>query len=211
MDGRQIAFRFLHGLGRLLLVPLFRLGFRVELRGRERVPREGGLLVVSNHISLLDPPVLGVFLPRRPDFMAMRELFDHWLFRPLVRGAMCIPVDRERGDSSAVREAVRRLKAGRCVAIFPEGGVRVGESSALHGDGMFKEGAAAIARMAHAPVLPVVIHGTRSAYHWRNWFFRRAPITIEFGEPFHLDRHVSREEASESLRSHMAQMAAQKG
>jgi 1-acyl-sn-glycerol-3-phosphate acyltransferase len=204
---RQIAFWCFYGFAKLVVAPLLRLAFRIQLRGRDRVPRHDGLLVVSNHISLCDPPILGLFLPRPTDWLAMQELFDNRLGGAIVRCLRCIPVDRKRGDSSAVREAVRRLKAGECVVIFPEGGVRVGEESAVHGDGMFKEGAAAIARMSHVPVLPVLLDGTRAAYDWRNWFFRRPVISIHFGEPFHLDKHVSREEATESLRRHMAEMA----
>lgn len=204
---RQIAFWLLYGVAKTLLTPLLRVGFRVRILGRERVPRTGGLLVVSNHISLCDPPILGTFLPRPTHWLAMRELFDHWFFGPLVRCLQCLPVDRKKGDSTAVREAVRRLKAGECVVIFPEGGVRIGAESAVHGDGEFKEGAAIIAKLAHVPVLPVVLNGTRSAYDWRNWFFRRPVISIQFGEPFQLDRHATREQATESLRSHMAEMA----
>jgi 1-acyl-sn-glycerol-3-phosphate acyltransferase len=91
--------------------------------------------------------------------------------------------------------------------IFPEGGVRLGEDSAVHGSGMFKEGAAALARIAQAPVLPVLLAGTRAPYDWRNWFFRRPVISIHFGEPFHLDKHAPREQATELLRRHMAEMA----
>jgi 1-acyl-sn-glycerol-3-phosphate acyltransferase len=207
MRARQIAFWFFYAVAKGVVAPLLRLAFRIEVRGRERVPREGGVLVVSNHISLCDPPVLGMFFPRPVYWMAMQELFGHWFFGQLVRCLRCIPVNRKKGDSSAVREAVRRLNGGDCVVIFPEGGVRVGEKSALHGSGVFKEGAAAIARLAHAPVLPVVLSGTRALYDWRNWFFRRPPITIQFGEPFHLDKHLPREQATESLRNHMAQMA----
>jgi len=205
---RQIAFWVLYATAKLLVAPLLRLAFRVRVAGRERVPLTGGLLVVSNHISFADPPILGMFLPRTCWWLAMRELFEHWLFGSLARSTRCIPVDREKGDVTAVREAVRKLRAGECVVIFPEGGIRVGDQSALHGDGEFKEGASAIARMAHVPVLPVVLNGTRATYDWRNWFFRRPVIRIHFGEPFHLDRHISREEATESLRSHMADLSA---
>lgn len=206
---RQIAFWTCFAISRIALAPLFRVAFRVRLRGRGRVPRAGGLLVVSNHISFVDPPFLGTFLPRAAYWMAMVELFRHPIWGPLARILRCIPVDRQAGDSRAVREAVRKLRAGECVIIFPEGGIRAGERSALHGSGVFKEGAAAIARIAQVPILPVVLGGTRAAYDWRNWFFRRPPMTIEFGEPFHLDKHATRKEATETLRARMIQLARQ--
>jgi 1-acyl-sn-glycerol-3-phosphate acyltransferase len=207
---RQIAFWILYGAGKLIVRLLLRLAFRVRVTGRDHVPRRGGLLVVSNHISLCDPPMLGAFLPRPTHWMAMRELFGHWFFGPLVRCLRCIPVDRSKGDTTAVREAVRALRSGECVVIFPEGGIRAGAESGLHGNGEFKEGAAAIARMAHTPVLPVVLSGTRAAYDWRNWFFRRPVIQLHFGEPFELKHHASREEATVVLRERMLALASAK-
>jgi len=211
MRPRQIAFWFFYSIAKLLVAPLLRLAFHMQIRGRDLVPRTGGLLIVSNHISYFDPPVLGSFVPRPVYWLAMQELFEHRIFGKLVTCMRCLPVDRAKGDSRAVRDAVRRLRAGECVVIFPEGGIRTDDDSAIHGEGEFKEGAAIIARLAHVPVMPVVLHGTRAAYDWRNWFFRRPPITIEFGEPFLLDKHVSREEASETLRRRMVEMATNKG
>src|ERR1051325_10472773 len=207
MKLRQTAFWFFYGIAKLLLAPLLWLAFRVRLQDRDRIPRTGGLLVVSNHISLFDPPILGSFLPRPVYWLAMRELFQHWLLGPLAHCLRCLPVDRQKGDARAVRNAVRHLRAGDCVVIFPEGGIRAGDRSALHGNGEFKEGAALIALLAHVPILPVVLQGTRAAYDWRNWFFRRPTITIQFGEPFQLEKHTSREQATESLHSRMVQLA----
>ena len=207
MHPRQIAFWFFYGVAKGLAAPLLRLAFRMQVRGWEHVPRVGGLLIVSNHISVFDPPILGSFIPRPVYWMAMVELFRHRLFGFLAPCMRCIPVDRQKGDSSAVRTAVRHLRAGDCVVIFPEGGVRDGETSALHGNGEFKEGAAIIARLAHVPVLPVVLSGTRAAYDWHNWFFRRPPIRIEFGKPFLMDKHVTREQASDLLLNRMQQLA----
>ncbi|MSR65152.1 MAG: 1-acyl-sn-glycerol-3-phosphate acyltransferase [Verrucomicrobiae bacterium] len=208
MHPRQIAFWFFYGVAKGLAAPLLRLVFRMQVRGRERVPRAGGLLIVSNHISVFDPPILGSFIPRPVYWMAMVELFRHRIFGFLAPCMHCIPVDRQKGDSSAVRIAVRRLRAGDCVVIFPEGGVRNGETSALHGNGEFKGGAAAIALLARVPVLPVVLTNTLAAYNWRNWFFRRTSIRIEFGEPFLMDKLMTREQASDLLLNRMQQLAA---
>jgi 1-acyl-sn-glycerol-3-phosphate acyltransferase len=207
MHPRQIAFWFFYGVAKGLVAPLLRLAFRMQVHGREHVPHVGGLLIVSNHISVFDPPILGSFVPRPVYWMAMVELFQHRILGFLAPCMRCIPVDRQKGDSGAVRAAVRRLRAGDCVVIFPEGGVRSGEDSAFHGNGEFKGGAATIALLARVPVLPVVLSGTRAAYDWRNWFFHRPPIRIEFGEPFLMDKHVTREQASDFLRNRMQQLA----
>ena len=83
-----------------------------------------------------------------------------WLAR-LLRATGCFPVDRSRVDHGAVREAIRRLRAGRCVVIFPEAGIRLTEQSVLGGDPVFKPGAGSIALLGEAPILPVIVRDTR--------------------------------------------------
>jgi 1-acyl-sn-glycerol-3-phosphate acyltransferase len=82
-----------------------------------------------------------------------------------------------------VREAIRRLRAGRCLVIFPEAGIRLTTQSVLGGDPVLKPGAGSIALLAQAAVLPVIVRDTRKPYVWRNWF-RRETIRITFGCPF---------------------------
>ena len=172
-----------YGVGRFLFSIVFRLIFRTRILGRERIPREGGLLVVCNHISFLDPPLLGVVMPRPVDFMTMAELFRKpWLAR-LLRTVGCFPVDRSRIDHGAAREAIRRLRAGRCVVIFPEGGIRLTEQSVLGGEPVFKPGAGSIALLGGASILPVIVRDTRKPYLGRNWL-RHETVGITFGCPF---------------------------
>jgi len=179
-----------YGVGKSLFTLVFRLIFRTHIVGRERVPRDGGLLVVCNHISFADPPLLGVAMPRPVEFMTMAEMFRKpWMAR-LLRTIGCFPVDRSRVDHGAVREAVRRLRAGRCLAIFPEGGIRLTEQSVLGGDPVFKPGAGSIALLGHAAVLPVIVRDTRKPYVGRNWLpihrgrLHRETVSITFGSPF---------------------------
>src|SRR5262245_12234883 len=158
---------------RSLFAVVFRIIFRTHITGRDRVPRHGPLLLVSNHISFADPPLLGVATPRQVDFMAMVELFRHPLLAQLVRAVGSFPVDRSRVDHTAVREAVRRLRDGRCIGIFPEGGIRLTERSVLGGDPHIKPGIETLALLGHAPILPVVIRDSRKPYAWRNWWVRQ--------------------------------------
>jgi 1-acyl-sn-glycerol-3-phosphate acyltransferase len=175
--------RFFYWVFKALFTVIFRGIFSTVVRGRERVPAQGGLVVLGNHLSFADPPLLGVVMPRPVDFMAMAELFRFPVVGWLARAVGAFPVDRRRVDHRAAREAVRRLQAGRCVAIFPEGGIRLGEQSILGGAPVIKDGAAAIAELGRAAVLPVIIRGTRQPYEWRNWF-RRARLEVTFGFPF---------------------------
>src|SRR2546428_12175480 len=104
--------------------------------------------------------------------MTMAEMFRNPLLAVILRGVRAFPVDRSRADHGAAREAVRRLRAGRCVAIFPEGGIRLTEKSVLGGDPIFKPGAGSIALLGEAAILPVIVRDTRKPYQWRNWFRR---------------------------------------
>ena len=172
-----------YGVGKSLFTIIFRIVFRTRIAGRDRVPHEGGLLIVSNHISFADPPLLATVMPRPVEFMTMAEMFRKpWMAR-LLRTIGCFPVDRSRVDLRAVREAIRRLRAGRCLAIFPEGGIRLTQKSVLGGDPDIKPGAGAIALLANAVLLPVIVRDTRKPYTPRNWL-RRETLGITFGQPF---------------------------
>jgi 1-acyl-sn-glycerol-3-phosphate acyltransferase len=172
-----------YGVGKSLFTMIFRVIFRTRVAGRERIPREDGLLLVCNHISFADPPLLGTVMPRPVEFMTMVEMFRKpWMAR-LLRTAGCFPVDRSRVDQRAVREAIRRLRAGRCLAIFPEGGIRLTQKSVLGGDPDIKPGAGAIALLANAVILPVIVRDTRKPYVARNWLHRES-LSVTFGQPF---------------------------
>ena len=166
-----------------LFTIICRLIFSTRITGRDRVPRTGPLLLVSNHISLADPPLLGVATPRQVEFMAMVELFRHPFLAWLIRAVGSFPVDRSRVDHTAAREAIRRLRAGRCISIFPEGGIRLNDQSVLGGNPQFKPGVETIALLGGAAVMPVIVRGSRKPYDWRNWF-RHETMSVTFGQPF---------------------------
>jgi len=179
-----------YGVSKTLSTIIFRVVFRTRIVGRERVPREGGLLIVSNHISFVDPPLVGAVVPRPVEFMTMAEMFRKPWMAKLLRTIGCFPVERSRADGGAAREAIRRLRAGRCVVIFPEAGIRLTEKSVLGGDPVFKPGASSIALLGQAAILPVVVRDTRKPYIPRNWLpihrgrLGRETMSITFGYPF---------------------------
>ncbi|HVM59630.1 MAG TPA: lysophospholipid acyltransferase family protein [Verrucomicrobiae bacterium] len=179
-----------YGIGWSLFTVILRVVFRARITGRHRVPLDDGLLIVCNHISFADPPLLAITTPRPVEFMTMAEMFRKpWMGRSL-RAVGCFPVDRSRVDQRAVREAIRRLRNGRCVVIFPEGGIRLTQKSVLGGDPDIKPGAGAIALLGRAPILPVIVRDTRKPYAPRNWLpfhegrLRRETVGITFGQPF---------------------------
>lgn len=189
---------------RLLFVLIFRVVFCTRITGRDRVPRSGPLLLVSNHQSFADPPLLGVATPRQVEFMAMAELFRRPLLAWLIRAVGTFPVDRSRVDHTAVREAIRRLRDNHCVTVFPEGGIRSGEKSVLGGQPNIRSGVETLALLGGAVVMPVIIRDSRKPYVWRNWF-RRETISVTFGHPFCLwkSAHSSRRDYLQLVREQL--------
>jgi 1-acyl-sn-glycerol-3-phosphate acyltransferase len=161
-----------------------RLAYGLRIEGAEHVPRTGGCIVASNHFSGWDPPVVGVATPRQVHFMAKRELFASPFLAWVLRSVMAFPVDRTANDIGAVKEALRRLKAGHTVGIFFEG-TRHADAKAVMG------GAAFLAQRAAVPIVPAAI--------WREG--RR--FRVAFGPPLR-PQGTSKEEAA-TLTTDLAQ------
>ncbi|MBE2179234.1 MAG: 1-acyl-sn-glycerol-3-phosphate acyltransferase [Chthoniobacterales bacterium] len=174
---------FGYGLGagciRIALSPF--TGCRI--RGASHVPRKGACIIAPNHISHFDPPFIGINAGRPVDWMAMQELFTNPLLGGILRWIGSFPVGRGRMDRAALRTATERLRQGRIVGIFPEGGLRTGPQSVLEG-APIKPGVALLAQLTRAPVLPCMILGTDALYTPRNWIpLRRGAVWIVFGPP----------------------------
>jgi 1-acyl-sn-glycerol-3-phosphate acyltransferase len=167
---------FLYGLSQLVCRLFFRLGFGLEIRGREHIPRRGAFILASNHFSYLDPPLIGSSCPRRVAFMARSNLFRHPVLGAYLRGVGVIPLQRESGDLPALRAAIRTLSQGQPLAIFPEGGRQL--SGRL---GAAKRGVGLLAMEARVPIVPVLVRGTFQALPPGARGLRRAKIQVAFG------------------------------
>ncbi|MCA9838973.1 MAG: 1-acyl-sn-glycerol-3-phosphate acyltransferase [Trueperaceae bacterium] len=152
---------WLYYVGKFFVRVFVYLRFGLHIKGLENVPREGGVLVVSNHRTGFDPPVVGLAFPRVMSYMAKKELFEHWFFGWLFRQLQAFPVDRSGNASSAVKESIRRLRGGAALLIFAEGTRNQGEAKAL-------DGAAFIAQRANVPLLPTAVYqrGRRFYVHF---------------------------------------------
>jgi 1-acyl-sn-glycerol-3-phosphate acyltransferase len=151
--------------------------------GALHIPRCGACILAPNHISHFDPPLIGISTSRPVDWMAMQELFTNRIFGGILRWIGSFPVGREKFDRAAVRTALDRLKRGRLVGVFPEGGLRTGPESVLEGAPL-KPGVAAMAQMTGATVVPCVVIGSDALYAPRQWLpFRRTRIWVVFGPP----------------------------
>ena len=151
--------------------------------GLEYVPHTGAAILAPNHISHFDPPLIGISADRQVDWMAMEELFVNPPLAGLLRWIGSFPVGRGKMDYAAVRTAIDRLKRGRMVGVFPEGGLRTGAESVLEGAPL-KPGVAALAQMTQAPVIPCAVIGTDALYNPNRWWpVRGSSVWIVFGEP----------------------------
>jgi 1-acyl-sn-glycerol-3-phosphate acyltransferase len=156
---------------------MLRLGYGLDVQGTEHVPQSGAFVVASNHVSYLDPLVIGVACPRRVRFMARSSLFRHVLLGWFLRSTRVIPLARGEADVGAVREAVRRLRHGEPIGLFPEGTRQLtGQLSQA------KRGVGLIASMAKVPIVPVLVRGTFEALPPGSGFLRPAKIRVAFGE-----------------------------
>jgi 1-acyl-sn-glycerol-3-phosphate acyltransferase len=165
-----------------LLKNLLRLGASVRVVSFSKIPI-GPCVMVSNHISHFDPPLLSGYLLRKIDWIAMAELFGTKWSKAGFTWLDVIPVDRHGDDRQGLRTAIKRLEAGRMIGVFPEGGIRDGEHSILAGAEM-REGAFLLAAKSDCPIVPVVILGSERLYNRRNWLpWRRAKVTIAIGDP----------------------------
>jgi 1-acyl-sn-glycerol-3-phosphate acyltransferase len=165
-------------VSKTILWLFFRLGYGLEVFGAERVPKRGGVVVACNHLSYLDPPLLGTVCPRRLHFMARADLFQHWLLGTYLRAVGVLPLQRGEGDVAALRGAVDRLHRGEAIAIFPEGGRQF--SGVV---GAARRGVGLLAATAHVPIVPALVQGTFQALTPGTSRLRRSKIRVAFGAP----------------------------
>ena len=137
---------------------MFAAGYRVRIAHRDRVPKRGGLLIVSNHQSHFDPPFVGCWLPRVAWFVARDSLFRGGFGR-MIAGYNAIPIRRGEADAATMRAVIGHLKQGRAVTLFPEG--TRSESGEV---GAFQRGLAVLIKRSGCDVLPVGIDGLREVW-----------------------------------------------
>ena len=168
---------------RLLMKLLFACVARVRVVRRENANHDGGFLLAANHISHFDPFIISSVVRRKIDWMAMAEFFPYPVLGFLLRAVDAFPADRHRADRTTIRTAIERLKHGRIVGVFPEGGIRDGARSLLEGAPM-RPGASTLAHIAGAPIVPSVIVGSDRLYSKKSWLsLRRPSIWVAFGDP----------------------------
>ena len=171
----MLFYRAVRRLFLLLAGPLF----RYKVTGRELVPREGALVVVAPHRSWLDPACVGAAVERPIRFLIVDRMYHKPWARWFYRGMKSIPVQKGGAASlSALRIAMRSLRKGEDVGIFPEGRVLKGWS-----EGGLQHGAAMLAVRTGSPIVPVGIHGSAAAWPHGRPFPVPARVSVRIGRP----------------------------
>jgi 1-acyl-sn-glycerol-3-phosphate acyltransferase len=157
---------------------IFSVLFGIRAYGQRNVPRTGAVILASSHQSYLDPVIVGVGLERPIHFMARETLFRNALFRRLIGSLNAFPVERNSADLGAMHEALRRLRDGSLLLLFPEGTrTRDGNVGRLH------PGLTILAMRSEAAVVPVSIEGAFRCWPRGRKIFRPGRIRVMFGRP----------------------------
>ncbi len=159
---------------RWIIVALFKLLVHIDVEGMENFPQSGPLLLVSNHLDILDAPIALIFIPRRMTTFVKSK----WKRPPFnwLMACMGDVIYANKADHRALEEGMKVLQSGRVLALAPEG-----TRSRTGGLGKGQAGVVLLALKAHAPILPAAAHGQEQAMrYWKR--FRRVPIQIRVGQ-----------------------------
>jgi 1-acyl-sn-glycerol-3-phosphate acyltransferase len=202
--------RWYYYISRWAVIAFFKLFTSWRTEGLDNVPSGGPVLLVSNHLSNADPPLVSVTLKRNAIFMAKKELFINPVLGYLVYGLGAFPVNRGQLDRQAIRHSEKVLKENKILVMFPE--------AARSKEGRMKEaypGSALIAARNNVPIVPVAITGTEKVVGLK-WMLHRPRVLIRFGKPFSLpprEQQKKRENMGHSTRiimEHIAEMLPEK-
>lgn len=188
--GSTIAQLLFYDLIRETALLILRLFYRMRSVDVTNIPREGAVLIIANHQSFFDPPIVSsVIRHRHTDFLARGGLFKFKPFGWTIRQLNSTPINQGAGDAGAMKETLRKLGEGKMMLVFPEG-------SRTHDGNMqeFQRGVAVLLKRAHCQVVPVGIAGAFDAWprtrRFPKLFARR--IAVCYGQPIASDELMSK-------------------
>jgi len=195
-----VWYRFLWVLMRLI----FKILFRYEVVGAEKIPQSGPVILAANHASFIDPLLLGCSTPRIVQFIMYSSYYKS-LGHPIFRFLRCIPVD-ETQRTAALKTGMRTLEHGAIIGIFPEGHVsHDGKLSAAQGGALF------LAQRAGCPVVPVAMVGNYAAFPRHAWIPRFSKVKLIVGDPFIVPKDISKKQYAEISDQMMEDLAKKLG
>lgn len=185
--------RILYAIAHVVFYTLAKLFFRLRIIGHHHIPETGGVLIAANHASYTDIPFLGCAMKRRVNFMARAGLFRNpivgWLYRT---GGF--PIERGSISRDKLGEAIKRLKEGKVVVIYPEGGR---SADGRLGSGM--PGIGMLVALTGVPVVPAYLAGTDKVLPVGSAWIRIHPVTVHFGEPLDFKDLIKQSEPSKAV------------
>jgi len=176
-----VRFPWFYYVGKVITRMWLLLFTRWQVKGRENIPSQGPVLIVANHLNLIDPPLLSVSIGRRVIFMAKKELFRFPVISYLIGNFGSFPVHRGRVDRQALHQANQVLADGLALAMFPEGK----RSRNVQLQSAFSGAALIASHNRGVPILPVGIIGTEKIKGIA-WLPHRPRVTVSIGSPFYL-------------------------
>ena len=177
---------FLYRLAKIILGPIFKLYYNPKIIGKEKIPKEGSVIIAANHKHLYDQCLTILSTKRCIRYMAKKEYFDNKKVAWFFKGCGCIPVDRSKKDSKAVNSALEVLNNEGALGIFPEGTRNRTNNLLLP----FKFGAVSMAQKTDSYIVPCAIIG--------DYKFRSKNLKIVYGKPFKIN-NIDLEEANNKL------------
>lgn len=170
--------KFFYILAKGLGIFLFKLFFYWEVKGRENIPKKGKVIIAANHLSYLDPVIIGVASPRRLHYLAKASIFKIPVLNLIVKIYGAIPIEREKEYSISLRKGIEILNEGKGLVIFPEGTRNPGNKMIEP-----KKGVAFLSYKTGASVIPAKLIGTDKALGCGGKFIKPTKIKIIFGSP----------------------------
>ena len=182
-------------LSRFILLLFLKICFWLKCEEKENLPKKGGVIIASNHISYLDPLAIGCASPRVIDFMARDSLFSIPVLGGWMRAVGAFGVKRNSADISAMKEAIYRLQHGRVLTLFPEGTRQISVLVSTK----VEPGVGFLAAKSGAVVIPAFVSGTEKALPKGAKFFRFSRIRVKFGAPIKIDKDKPYEEIAQDI------------
>lgn len=173
---------FIYWLGHTFFREVAKGFFDYRALGIDNIDIKGPCIIVSNHVSFMDPPLVGIGFDEALYFLAKKSLFDHPIAGWIFRNWQAIPVDQDKPDPGSLKSMVRLLRAGKKVIIFPEG--NRSEDGNLQ---RAEPGIGLVIAKAGVPVIPARVFGAFEALPRHKALPQPHPVTVVYGRPWHVD------------------------
>lgn len=184
----------IHYISRFIFFVTAKLLFGVRIYGRENIPKKGGFILASNHASYLDPPIVGSSCPRVLKYMARHDLFNNRLLAWWLNAVGCFPVKRDSADLSALKQAMRYVRDGYGLILFPEG-TRAEEGEILRA----QPGVGFLVDKLNVPVIPAFIKGSQGALPKGAKRIHLCKISVYFGKQICIERGKNYQEVADQI------------